>query len=326
MPRLPAPAAFALLAATLTVAVAASAEFGTITLSWADWRALATGEADDTIVNIVVNVRLPRVALAALVGAALGASGAAYQALFRNPLADPFLIGSSSGAAFGVAAVLLMGWRGQSAGAFAGSAGAVAVVYAVARIARLETAGFLLAGAAVSSMLSGSVWLAMVAGDRQGEIIGFLMGGLNGHGAPDLERAAAPILVSVAILSCFGRTLDALTLGDEPARALGVHWGRVVAAVLILTSIATSSAVAAGGVVGFVGLVAPHLARPLVGGTHARLVPASAVTGATLVTAADLLARTAVAPGELPLGVLTSFLGGPFFLLVLIRAARRRTL
>lgn len=324
--------AFAGLSGLLLAATVASLGLGATRLSPAEVVAALLGRsgADPTARTILVELRLPRALLAALIGVALGAAGAAYQALFRNPLADPFVVGASSGAAFGAALVIVTGWAGPASaigpasfGAFLGALGAVGLVYLVATAGDVPPVNLLLAGAAVSTMLGGLVWLVMALADQDlHRIVGWMMGGLAGRGWPVLAGAWPLVLAGTGLLWALARPLDAFCCGEEEARALGLRIGTVLALTLAGASLAVATAVAAGGVIGFVGLAAPHLARPLVGATHARLLPASALVGAVLLLAADALARSAAPPLELPVGVITSLLGGPFFLAIL----RRRTL
>jgi len=321
--RPPAVAVFPLLGLGLVTLAIAAILGGATGVTLSEFAHVVSGTADRTTRAIVVDYRLPRAVLAALIGVALGTAGAAYQALFRNPLADPFIIGTSSGAALGVAVAAVTGFGAVTTGAFAGAVGAVALVYAVAAAGRMPTLGLLLAGAAVSTMLSAGVWLLVaLAGQQQAAIVGWLMGGLSGRGWAEVRTAGPLILAGAAALTRLGRPLDAVACGDDAARSLGLRVNLVAGAVLLGATLGVAAAVAAGGVVGFVGLVAPHLARPLVGAAHARLVPASGLIGGMLVVAADIAARTA-APVELPLGVITSLIGGPFFLLVLTRSAGR---
>ena len=275
---------------------------------------------------IVWELRLPRIALAALVGLALGAAGAAYQGLFRNPLADPFVIGASSGSALGATLVIVtaantgaLGFGAVPLGGFVGAMGAAAIVYlSTAWWGRMPLVGLLLAGSAVSSCLGALVWLLMVLHDEDlGQIVAWLMGSLGGRGWPAVVGALPFVVVGVAGLCALSRPLDALSLGEQPAKALGLPLTLVSGAVVAAASLATAAAVAVAGIIGFVGLIAPHLARVCVGARHRYLVPASGLTGAILLLLADDLARTIAAPVELPVGVLTAILGGPFFLVVL---------
>jgi iron complex transport system permease protein len=288
-------------------------------------------EADPLTWTIILDLRLPRVLLAVLIGIALGTSGAVYQALFRNPLADPFVVGASSGAAAGATLVIVTGWAGSAAGfgpaslgAFFGALFAVGVVYAVAAVGRMPPVTLLLAGVVVSTVLGAVVWLLMALADAHvPRIVGWLMGGLGGRGWDTVAAACPATLAGVGVLCLLGRPLDALCCGEDVARALGLRVEVVAAVVLAAASLAVATSVAAGGVIGFVGLAAPHLARPLVGAAHARLIPASGLVGAILLVAADTLARSVASPLEIPIGVVTALVGGPFFLIELHRRARR---
>ncbi len=282
--------------------------------------------------KIVLDIRLPRVLLAAVVGGGLGAAGVAFQAVFRNPLADPFVVGSSSGGAVGAVLVFVTGWAGvnvgvgpAAVGAFAGSILAVLLVFAIAGGGKLPAESLLLAGATVSTLLGAVVWLLLAFIDKLQQVVGFLMGGLAQRGWPELVLAAPLIAAGTLVLSLLGRPLDALRAGDSTARALGLPVGLTLAVVLGASSVAVAATVAVGGVIGFIGLVAPHLARPLAGASHARLVPLAALVGAVLLVPADLLARTVASPRELPLGVITALAGGPVFLVVLWGSSRRHT-
>jgi iron complex transport system permease protein len=314
---------------TLAVAV------GSVRLSAADvWAAVTDPDADPLVRTIVLDLRLPRVLLAAVVGAGLGAAGAAFQAAFRNPLADPFVVGSASGGAVGAVVVIVTGWAGVSpalgataTGAFLGSGLAVLLVYLIAGAGRGPVESLLLAGATVSTLFAAVVWLlSAFFKDSVPNVMGWVTGGLtlNPDHWKSLAVAGPLILGGAGVLSLLGRPLDALRAGDDTARALGLPVGVVLPVVLAAASVAVSAAVAAGGVIGFVGLVAPHLARPLAGAAHARLVPAAALVGAVLLVPADLLARSLAPPHELPLGAITALAGGPVFLVVLRAGWRKR--
>lgn len=277
---------------------------------------------------IVREVRLPRVILAILVGGGLAAAGAAYQGLFRNPLADPFLIGTSSGASLGAIVVRLAGltgtWLGMGAvpgGAFLGSLLASVLVFVTGTAGRTwQLARLLLAGAAVGTMLNALSWILLM---RQGEdiayIIGSLLGSLNNRGWTDIAAVWPWLAIGLTGLMLCARTLDALALGEDAARGLGLPVRRAVAVVMMCAGLLTAASVSAGGVIGFLGLVAPYLARPFVGHRHVVLIPASALIGASLLILSDMIARLAVAPSELPVGVVTALLAGPFFLAVLAK-------
>jgi cobalamin transport system permease protein len=322
-----------LLLLMLTVGVASLA-IGPVQLSaTAIVEALLGGRTGDRVnaTAIVWELRLPRIALAALVGLALGAAGAAYQGLFRNPLADPFVIGASSGSALGATLVIItagktsaLGFAAVPLGGFVGAIGAAAIVYfSTAWWGRMPLVGLLLAGSAVSSFLGALVWLLMVLHDEDlAQIVAWLMGSLGGHGWAAVFGGGPYIACGIAGLCALARPLDALSLGEQPAKALGLPLTLVSGTVVAAASLASAAAVAVSGVIGFVGLIAPHLARACVGARHRYLIPASALTGAILLLLADDLARTVAAPVELPVGILTAILGGPFFLVVLATRSR----
>jgi iron complex transport system permease protein len=287
---------------------------------------LPGAEVSRTEVAIIWDLRLARVLLAALIGAGLAGAGAAFQGLFRNPLADPFVVGASGGAALGATLAITAGLRWSGAGfgpvplaAFVGSLLAVVIVYGVAEMGGTAPAiALLLAGAALSMLLSAIVSLLMIVND-QGlhETFAWLLGGLSGRSWPHLWASAPYLLVGLGGLWLMARPLDALASGEGTAQSLGLPPAQARGAVVAAASLATAAAVAAGGIIGFVGLIAPHIARLLFGANHARLIPISALLGALLLLLADDLARTALAPLELPVGIVTALLGGPFFLYLL---------
>jgi iron complex transport system permease protein len=291
------------------------------------WSALfPAGGGDPTDLAIVRDLRLPRVLLAVLVGGGLAAAGAAFQALFRNPLADPFVIGASSGAAFGATLAITFGLSWGAAGlgpvplaAFAGALLAVLAVYGIAGGGpRATVIGMLLAGAALSTVLSSAVSMLMLIRDQAlHEIFAWLMGGFSGRSWPYLWGSGPYLVVGMLCLWFFARPLDALACGDETAQSIGLSLPKARGLVVAAASLVTAAAVSAGGVIGFVGLAAPHIARLLFGAGHRRLIPASALIGALLTLLADDLARTVLAPVELPVGIITSLLGGFFFLYLL---------
>ena len=275
---------------------------------------------------ILLQLRLPRLLTACLVGASLGAAGAGYQGLFRNPLADPFVIGASSGAGLGVTIAIVLGLQlsvlglgAISLAALLGALASVAVVYSIASVGRqVPTLSLLLAGVALSSVVGAMMSLLMFINDQKlVAIFGWLMGSLSGKSWPVVSTTAVLAGVGMLALWSLSRALDALTFGEETAASLGLSLQGLRLLVVLASSIATAAAVAAAGVIGFVGLISPHIARSLVGARHVRVIPASALIGATLLLVADDLARTVAAPAELPVGVVTALLGGPFFLLVL---------
>jgi iron complex transport system permease protein len=280
-----------------------------------------TSDASATAVTIVWDLRLARVLLAAVVGAGLAGAGAAFQGMFRTPLADPFVIGASGGAALGATLAIIgrIGGVGVPTMAFVGAMAAVILVYGITLASGSSSStALLLAGVALSTVLSSVVSLLMLLSDRDlHEIFAWLLGGFSGRSWPHLVLSGPPLLLGLAGLWLLARPLDALTGGEETARSLGLPLHLARGAVVAAASLTTAAAVAAGGLIGFVGLAAPHIARLFCGSSHARLLPASALVGALLLVLADSAARTVIAPIELPVGVLTALLGGPFFLWML---------
>ena len=264
--------------------------------------------AEATDATIVWDIRLGRVLLAALIGAGLAVSGTALQGLFRNPLADPFVIGASSGAALGATLAIVTGFGPVSLAAFVGALLAVAAAYSIAEIGGVvPVTALLLAGAALNTFLSAIVSLVMLFNEQSAyAVLNWLLGGLSGRSWVQLWASLPYMVLGLGILWVLARPLDALAFGDETARSLGLPLGRTRGVIVAAASLTTAAAVAAGGTIGFVGLIAPHAARLLVGANHARLIPASALLGALLLLLADDVARTALAPLELPAGVLTA--------------------
>ncbi|MFO1069236.1 MAG: iron ABC transporter permease [Geminicoccaceae bacterium] len=290
------------------------------------------GTADARDVAVLAGIRLPRVLLGAIGGASLAAAGAAIQGLFRNPLADPGLVGVSSGAAFAAVAAIVLGGRIAVLGGLgpwllplAAFAGGLAATWVVARIASrggaVDIAAMLLAGIAVNAIaMAGIGALVFASDDRElRELTFWMFGSLAGTGWPRLLAALPLLLLPLLALPLLARSLNALLLGEADAFHLGFAVDRAKRVVVVLAALATGAFVALAGIVGFVGLIAPHLARSLVGPDHRALLPASACVGAILLLVADLVARTAVAPAELPIGVVTAALGGPFFLWLMAR-------
>ena len=284
--------------------------------------------------TIVLELRLPRVLTAMLVGGALSVAGAVFQALLRNPLADPYVIGTAAGASLGAIAGILLPvlvpalaigagtvWIGLGASqvlAFAGGIGAVLLVFAVARGAgAVPVVSLLLTGYAVSSLLAAAIALLMfVSGRALGAIFGWLMGSLAGASWPQLALAAPLIFASASLLLARWRTLNLLLLGEDQASHMGVDVGRERRRLVLLATLVTSAAVAISGTIGFVGLVVPHVVRLALGADHRLLLPASVIFGASLLALADLGARLA---GGIPVGIVTALIGVPFFVMLLRR-------
>ena len=282
-------------------------------------------EAWDTI---LWKLRLPRVAQAALVGAALAMSGAAYQGLFKNPLADPYLVGVASGAGLGAVVVLLTGIPMYLAGisllpvaAFAGGTGAVAVAYSIARNSGgTPTTTLILAGVAIASLTAAVSSLLILRSDPElRPVLSWLMGSFISSEWSESAIVLAYALPGMAILLGFGRMLNVLQLSEDHAAMLGVPVEKVKLLLIAAATLVTAAAVSFSGLIGFVGLVAPHVVRLIWGPDYRFLLPMSAIVGATFLVLADLVARTIVSPGELPVGLVTAFCGAPFFLYLLRR-------
>lgn len=273
---------------------------------------------------IVWDFRLARGLLVCLCGMSLSAAGAGFQGLFRNPLADPYIVGASSGAALGATlSIVLSNATGLSvpigAAAFVGALVAVFAASLLAEVSGFGSiAALLLSGVALGSVLSALTSLLLLLDDQAlREIFAWLLGGFGGRSWPHLQQAVWIVPVGMVSLWWMARPLDALTIGEDGARSLGLdlRWARFV--IIVGASLCTATAVAAGGMIGFVGLVAPHLARGIFGPAHAWLIPASMLIGALLLLGADVLARSLFPPLELPIGVLTTLLGAPFFIILL---------
>jgi iron complex transport system permease protein len=290
---------------------------------------LAPPGIDGDPISVIAGLRLTRACLAAAVGASLAASGAVFQGLFRNPLADPYVIGSSGGAAFGAVCAIAfgsgmgaLGFSGIGLAAFAGGLGATFIVYAVAGATKLrsDASSLLLAGSALGSLFSALVSIVLALKDKDLHQAWFwLLGGFSGRGLPELAAAAPALVAGLAAAMASSRSLDLLSVGDEEATSLGMRPVRTRFIVGGFAALSVSAAVALSGAIGFVGLISPHLARRLVGPRHARLIPAAALTGAVLLVIADTVARTAFAPVEMPVGAMTALIGAPFFIYKLAR-------
>lgn len=277
---------------------------------------------------IIEQVRLPRVLLGAVVGAGLAVTGAALQAMVRNVLADPYLLGVTAGASTGAAATILfgvgttLGASSLTGSAFLGALASMAAVFALARIGgRVTSIRLLLAGVAVGYVLSAATSFMIFSSDsEQGarNVLFWLLGSLTLAIWSSVAIAGVVVLVTVAVLGLWARRLDALAIGDETARALGISPTRVRSQLLVVVSLCVGAVVAVSGGIGFVGLVVPHIARLCVGGVHRRVLPAAALIGAVFLIWADALARVALAPAELPLGIVTAVVGAPM-LLILVR-------
>ena len=280
---------------------------------------------------VVVTVRLPRALIGFVVGGGLALSGAALQGLFRNPLADPGILGISAGASLGAVLTIYGGLASRAvwvlpAGAFAGAAADALVVFGIAGRrgrGRVFTATLLLVGVAVSalniSLTTFVLSLSLSSYDVGRQIVYWLLGGLDGRTWDHLLLGAPAALIGSALIVGHARELDALLLGELPAQSLGVDVARVRVRLILTVALVVGAAVAVAGPIGFVGLLVPHLLRLVVGPGHRALLPFTFLGGGVFVVAADVLARTVLSPAEIPVGVVTAALGAPFFLALLVR-------
>ncbi|MDT8395197.1 MAG: iron ABC transporter permease [bacterium] len=286
--------------------------------------------------DIFCKIRLPRVLAAWLTGAGLAVAGMAFQALFRNPLATPFTLGVASGAALGAAmairfgvSVALLGISGISMAALSGAALSVLLVYGISRAltrsgAMLTTATLLLAGVAVNFFFSSLNLFIQYLSDftHTFRIIRWLMGGLEVAGFRSVFQMVPFVAAGIALVLISSRELDLLTTGEEIAASRGVSVAGVQRRLFFATSLLVGGVVAVCGPIGFVGIMVPHICRLMVGPGHRALIPATVLFGGIFLTVCDTFARTVIAPAEIPVGVITALLGGPFFLLLLIRGSK----
>lgn len=332
------PAILGGLTALLVIAFFLSLTTGAVEMSMGEvMRALFGLEVDQRVAAIIQMIRLPRALLAVLVGAALAGAGAAFQGLFRNPLADPSLIGVSSGAALGAVFVIVLGASVAVSYPFLASplflplaafGGGLAATFAIQGLAQSRgqaaTATLLLAGIAINA-LAGALTgcLVYIANDTQIRDFTFWsMGSLASGGWPAVTLCFLPIIVALGVILTRARALDAMLLGEREALHLGVPVQRLKHIIMIAGALAVSSAVAVSGVIAFVGIVVPHVVRMLAGPDHRIVLPGSILAGATLLLVADSFARVIVAPAELPIGLVTAAIGSPFFLWLLTRKKR----
>ncbi|OGS19528.1 MAG: hypothetical protein A2219_02265 [Elusimicrobia bacterium RIFOXYA2_FULL_50_26] len=318
---------FCALAALLCVSFAISLSSGSSSMT--PGRLIAalsnpSGTGTDSV--IIWRVRFPRVALAMLTGMGLAVCGAVFQGLLRNPLADPYTLGISGGAALGAAIAIVSGANSAGAltlplAAFGGSIFSVALIYFISSRHNFSTHTLVLAGVIVGFICSSLVLFIFAVTDAsklQAAIV-WLMGDLSTASSRLIVTAGAAISAGTALLWMFRQQLNILTLGDEKAAHLGINTALVKKIIFLAASLITGATVSAAGVIGFVGLILPHAVRRLAGPDHRVLIPASALAGAIFLPLCDTAARTLFAPAELPVGVITGFIGGIFFLLLLLR-------
>ena len=279
--------------------------------------------------NVLFQIRLPRIAAAALVGAALAVAGVSYQGMFRNPMVSPDILGASTGAGFGAALAILLGagYFGISLTAFCFGLLAVAAAYLVSCLSRTnQTVALILAGMMISSLFSAATSYVKLVADTQQQlpaITYWLMGSLSSIKPRDVLFLVLPVALGLAPLLVLSWRMNLLTLGDEEARSMGVNTRLLRLAVIVCATLLTAASVAVSGMIGWIGLVIPHFCRMLFGYDYRRLLPAAALFGASFLVVVDDIARLAYT-GELPLGILTAFVGAPIFLYVLLTGGARR--
>jgi iron complex transport system permease protein len=320
-----------LLVALALVTVAAGVRFGTVTLSNEIFLSILQGGGSPSERFIVLDLRLPRVLLGVLVGGGLALAGAVFQALLRNPLAEPYILGVSGGAAAGTVTLLAIGLAGAASwilplGAFAGALVAITLVFGVAASAdrRLDVRVLLLSGVVIGAFFAAYIALVLSVSDAATvrSAILWMMGSLSGATWRSVGIVSAYTIPAALILLTLARPLNLLAVGEETAAWLGTNVEGTKRIAYAVASLIAAAGVAFVGVIGFVGLVIPHGVRLLVGPDHRQLLPLSAIAGAGFLVLADLGARTVLAPAEIPIGVVTAFVGVPFFLVLLRRSAR----
>jgi len=325
MRRIPYPLSLLLLLFAIVLSIA----IGSVFLSPAEMWSTLIGRGTEVASSIVWKIRLPRTVLVILTGAALGVSGASYQGLFRNPLADPYLIGVASGAGLGAVIAMTFQWPYSFWGliaiplaAFATGLLTVFTVYAIARIGHtVPTTNLILAGVAISSFATSlTSFLMLRSSDEMRRALGWLLGGSILNGWSSILAILPLLVIGIGFLLLNGHALNLLQFGDDQAQQLGLNVTRTRTLILIAASLATAAAVSFSGIIGFVGLVVPHLMRMWVGADYRKLLPLSLICGASALLMADVIARVVLAPQEIPVGIVTALAGAPFFLWILRRS------
>jgi iron complex transport system permease protein len=313
----------------LFIALLLSLAIGSVFLSPAELWEVLMGRGTEISASILWKIRLPRTVLIALTGAALGGSGATYQGLFRNPLADPFLIGVASGAGLGAVIAMSIRWPYSFWGlmaipmaAFIAALLTVFIVYTLARVGRtIPTTNLILAGVAFSSFATSLTSFLMLRSTNEvRRALGWLLGGASQSGWTAILAITPYLIIGLGILLVSGHTLNLLQFGDDQAQQLGLNVTRAKRILLISSSLATAAAVAFSGIIGFIGLIVPHILRLWGSADYRRLIPLSILGGATALLISDVIARIVLAPQEIPVGIITSLAGAPFFLWVLRRS------
>ncbi len=300
---------------------------GAVKLTLEQMMNVLRNNGDNISKTIVLNLRLPRVIASAIVGMGLSVVGAFFQGLLRNPMADPYVLGISSGAAFGATIAIILGLNllAINITAFVTSLATVFVVYTISRAGtRISMTTMILAGTAISSFTYALISLMMLLNREEfNKIIFWTMGGFNLTSWKALIFTTPIIIIGTFVMYSFSRDVNAILTGEEVAEHLGVNTEMVKKVILIAGSLVTAASVSIGGIIGFVGLIIPHICRILVGPDNRILVPFSALTGAIFLTFADTLARIILKPAEIPIGIITAAFGGPFFIYLLIKEKRK---
>jgi iron complex transport system permease protein len=321
----------ALLIVATFAAALLSIRFGSVPLTWSEFGQALLNRGPEINLTIVRELRLPRALMGLLVGGGLALAGGVFQALLRNPLAEPYILGISGGAATGAVAVLALGWLSASAwglplAAFVGALLAITLVFGVAVSAdrRMDVRVLLLSGVVVGAFFSACIALILSLSDAPTlrTAVIWMMGSLANATWRTVAIVATYTLPLAAVLISLARPLNLMALGEETAHHLGTRVERIKRTAYATASFIAAAGVAFVGVIGFVGLVVPHTVRMLIGSDHRLVLPLSFFAGGTFLTLADLLARVALAPAEIPVGVITAFVGVPFFLLLLRRSLR----
>jgi len=285
----------------------------------------------DSHKTIILNIRIPRVLLAALVGAALSSVGVAFQGMFKNPMADPYIIGISSGAALGATVIIisginiaLFGISSISIGAFIGSVTSTFLVYFISKVKnKVPVSTLLLSGIAIGQFFTAIMSFLMVVYSKDvTKIIFWTLGSFSAKSWDQLGPISIPIIVSILILNFFARDLNVMLMGEESAQSLGIEVEKLKIIILGLSAFITAMAVSVSGIIGFVGLIIPHIVRLLVGPDHRILLPVSAFVGGIFMILADTISRTIISPTEIPVGIITALFGGPFFIYLLRKKKR----
>jgi iron complex transport system permease protein len=329
---------FIFMLTALIITVTISTAIGAVSVPFLDtikiilknWKILKNIKFEEGWESIIFYVRFPRVVTTMLVGAALGTSGAVMQGMFRNPMADPGILGVSSGAGLGAVVAILLGLPGKGVHfmplfASIGALTASLTVFLLSfRGGKIFTINMILSGIAIS-MFFGAITTAVLSFIRSDQVKQFLfwtMGSLNGRVWKDVKISSLPILICIIVLFFYSKKLNVLLLGEEEAQSVGLNPSKTRRQILFFSSVLTASAVSVSGTIGFVGLMVPHIIRLLIGPDHKVLIPASAFAGAIFLLICDLIGRTVMAPGEVSVGIITSLLGAPYFLFLLNRAKK----